>query len=242
MTTGHEELGIEGERAHSGPLAPPRVRATSSSARVASSNQLDAATVTAELPAVGGRPRPARGFPEVGLLDGGRRWVAPVPLRFAVWVLFFGLLVAVTGAIVAARDPGWLAFLRNTAAVPTTSAGSSTPSSSAPAAAGVGKIALVSSNSAGATYSVPVNSYSVLLLTKTDCYLEIKSPPSAAGFVYAQVVAPGTKPTSVALQGAASVTLEAQASSLSISSQGRSLGTIADPKVAFTYTFRPGSA
>jgi hypothetical protein len=164
-----------------------------------------------------------------------------VPIRFAVWVLFFALIVAVSGVIVVARDPGWLAFLRNTTAVPATSAGGSTPSSSAPAGAAAAKITLVSSNGGGATYAVPVNSYSVLLLTTRDCYLEIKSPPSAAGFVYAQVVPPAAKPTSVALKGAASVTLEAQASSLSISSQGRTLGTIADPKVAFTYTFRPSA-
>ena len=244
MTTGQDELGTDGERTRLRPAQPAKVRATSSNAdRPSPDGHLVAATVTAELPTVSSRPGGSEGSPRETPRQGHGRETAPMAVRFAIWVLFFALIVVVTGAIVAGRDPGWLAFLRNTAPARSAArAGAPSPTSTPASRVAGGRIALVSSNPSSAIYSVPVSRYSVAVLSGTACYVEIKSPPSEQGYFYAAVVAPAKLPTPISVHGSVSVTLEAQAASLTVSSGGRSLGTIAHPKIAFTYIFRPSAA
>lgn len=217
------------------------------------------AATTAEIPAVAGAAGRVTAAPRsygVLLGDGSvwypgssKRLPAPFALRLVVWLLFAVLLVGLGGLAVEHYHPTWLDFARKTApSSPVT--GSSGPTSSSAAGGqgargqgtspqAAGGFHQVSQSSSNTVYDTGTSTYSVVLTFANRVWSVVASPAGSHQYLLAQTLQPSASPKSVTVHGSATVILSATASSIAISAGGKTLGTITDPVVNHSYTFKP---
>ncbi len=212
-----------------------------------------AVTVTAEIPVVPGAPTaPGYGYtsgPTRARASRSGRIPAPYALRMGVWSVAFLLLLALVGLWAVHNHPSWFTFVRNKLAVVSPTA--TTPSSSLPGSSGVPtttinprRLGLVSENAKDATYAVPSGGYAVVLtlLANSPCDLRIISPAGSSTVVFESVVTPADSPKTVTLSASATVGVAARATSIAVTAGGKTLETIASPKLLpFVYHFEPVS-
>ncbi len=222
---------------------PPRARSQATApTAVTRLDTVGSTEVTAEIPVL---PSGTTEHHSYGVLlpDGtiwypgsSRRLPAPFLLRLFVWFLFFLVVLGAVGLAVEHFHPTWLSFLRNTSspAAAGPAAPSSSSSSTLATTSGFRRVAV---SATGATYSVPASSYTIELTLFQACWTKIKSPASAATYLIEQTLLPSQSPKLVNVSGSSSVSLAAQASSITIRSGSTVLGKITAPKVAYTYTF-----
>jgi hypothetical protein len=105
-------------------------------------------------------------------------------------------------------------------------------------AAGSNEMKQTSHTANSVTYSVPGSPYVLAIKTTQRCYVVVKSLASRTNLFSATISADVTQP--VVVPGG-STTLEAYAggSSLSVSFQGKPVGTVAVLRYAITYNFNP---
>ena len=178
-----------------------------------------------------------------------RRLPAPWGVELAVWILFVLFVLGLIGLAAEHFHPGWVASLRNTTSVGTqhgtTGATSTTTPSSGSSTTtlpsrALGKLVLLTTSTKGATYSVPTSSsFTIVVATTNPCYTLVKSPPTAAHFVFAATITPKQSPEAISVSGPASVILSAQASAITIKVGTKQVGSIAPPRAFITYTFKP---
>lgn len=208
---------------------------------------------TAEIPVV----RASGTRSPVELADGtvwypgvSRRLPAPFLVRLGVWLLFFLLLLGLAGLAVERYHPGWLSFLRYTAASgPTIDGGGSPTGTGGSAGAGQGSAAtgngtgsglrLVSSGATSSTYAVPASSYKVVLTLTHATWVRIASPAGSTHYVVAQTYQGSASPLTVPLQGSSDVYLGAATTSLAVVVNGRTVGAVQAPAVGHDYRFVP---
>lgn len=177
------------------------------------------------------------------------RLPAPVPLRQTVWFLVFVLAVCGAGLWGLHSRPSWFVFLRNQVPPPVPVAATVTrPSSPAPAAkGGAPKPALASFHLATSslqagfvrdTYDVGSSDYSVTVTTTALCWVVIKSPANAVGDAVEATEPAGFHQTVPATNSTAFVEVAAHGATITISSAGHVLGTLADAAVG-DYIFQP---
>lgn len=210
------------------------VRATSAAGSRARVGTAQSATITAELPAVGGPEGSAiRRAPGVNAV---RRQSAPVALRILVWLLALVLLVVTVATIVARVRPDDLAVLRHTVGPATTPSTPATSSTTTPPT-----FRQVSASATAITYAVPATSYDLVITVSAPTFIEGHSPATSSQWAFARTISP-TKPTTISITGSSTLTMFKTPTSVSVQANGKVLGSVAQPKLGVTYTFEPSSA
>ena len=224
---------------------PTRVnpQATSSGAP-----QPESVITTAEIPRISVPPVPQFARGDGWHPDIERRLPAPWGVELAVWILFVLFVLGLIGLAAEHFHPGWVASLRNTTSVGTQRGTTGATSTTNPSSGGsttlpsraLGKLVLLTTSTKGATYSVPTSSsFTIVIATTNACYTLVKSPPTAAHFVFAATITPKQSPEAISVRGPASVILSAQASAITIKVGSKQVGSIAPPWAFITYTFKP---
>jgi hypothetical protein len=196
--------------------------------------------ITAEIPAVPVAPAYGVLLPDGSIWYPGskRKLPAPTLLRVTVWTLAFLVAIAGAGLIVEHYHPSWTDPLRHVVGTPGQPASPSSSTVTTRPAAGSNEMKQTSHTANSVTYSVPGSPYVLAIKTTQRCYVVVKSLASRTNLFNATISADVTQP--VVVPGG-STTLEAFAggSSLSVSFQGKPVGTVAVLRYAITYNFNP---
>ena len=202
-----------------------------------------ATAITAEIPAVPVAPAYGVLLPDGSIWYPGSKQKLPAPtfLRVTVWAL--AVLVAIGGAalIVEHYQPSWLNAIRHVvgppgvlaSSVPSTSSGSH-PATTAPS----GKFTETAHGFNTATYSVPGAPYVLEIRTTQRCYMQVKSLATGA-FLFDNTLGGAVRQSVSVPSGSATVEAFAGGSSLSVSVNGSTVGTIAKLGYAVVYRFVP---
>jgi hypothetical protein len=159
---------------------------------------------------------------------------APLALRLSVMGLLIILVAALGGSIYARGHPKWLIGLRDV--IPAI-----TPVSTTTAALTTNRVELASSSATAVVYRIPAQSYALIVTVDHPTWIEVHAPATSSSLLIAETRSPSTGPLRIALSSTASVTLAAQAVSISIATGSRTLDTIAKPALGVAYTFEPES-
>lgn len=196
--------------------------------------------ITAEIPAVPVAPAYGVLLPDGSIWYPGskRKLPAPTLLRVTVWTLAFLVAIAGAGLIVEHYHPSWTDPLRHVVGTPGQPASPGSTTVTTRPAAGSNEMKQTSHTANSVTYSVPGSPYVLAIKTTQRCYVVVKSLASRTNLFSATISADVTQP--VVVPGG-STTLEAYAggSSLSVSFQGKPVGTVAVLRYAITYNFNP---
>jgi hypothetical protein len=196
--------------------------------------------ITAEIPAVPVAPAYGVLLPDGSIWYPGskRKLPAPTLLRVTVWTLAFLVAIAGAGLIVEHYHPSWTDPLRHVVGTPGQPASPGSTTVTTRPAAGSNEMKQTSHTANSITYSVPGSPYVLAIKTTQRCYVVVKSLASRTNLFSATISADVTQP--VVVPGG-STTLEAYAggSSLSVSFQGKPVGTVAVLRYAITYNFNP---
>jgi hypothetical protein len=196
--------------------------------------------ITAEIPAVPVAPAYGVLLPDGSIWYPGskRKLPAPTLLRVTVWTLAFLVAIAGAGLIVEHYHPSWTDPLRHVVGTPGQPASPGSSTVTTRPAAGSNEMKQTSHTANSVTYSVPGSPYVLAIKTTQRCYVVVKSLASRTNLFSATISADVTQP--VVVPGG-STTLEAFAggSSLSVSFQGKPVGTVAVLRYAITYNFNP---
>jgi hypothetical protein len=196
--------------------------------------------ITAEIPAVPVAPAYGVLLPDGSIWYPGskRKLPAPTLLRVTVWTLAFLVAIAGAGLIVEHYHPSWTDPLRHVVGTPGQPASPGSSTVTTRPAAGSNEMKQTSHTANSVTYSVPGSPYVLAIKTTQRCYVVVKSLASRTNLFSATISADVTQP--VVVPGG-STTLEAYAggSSLSVSLQGKPVGTVAVLRYAITYNFNP---
>jgi hypothetical protein len=196
--------------------------------------------ITAEIPAVPVAPAYGVLLPDGSIWYPGskRKLPAPTLLRVTVWTLAFLVAIAGAGLIVEHYHPSWTDPLRHVVGTPGQPASPGSTTVTTRPAAGSNEMKQTSHTANSVTYSVPGSPYVLAIKTTQRCYVVVKSLASRTNLFSATISADVTQP--VVVPGG-STTLEAYAggSSLSVSLQGKPVGTVAVLRYAITYNFNP---
>ncbi len=164
---------------------------------------------------------------------------APLGVRILVSALLVVLLACVGGLTVLREHPKWLSAFRNVPSA--TNVSSATERPAAPPPQRPNRVALVSSSSTAVTYRVPTSSYSIVVAVDHPCWLVVKSPANSSSLLVATTLSPTASPMSIPVHGSASITVSAQAQSITIALGAKVLKTINAPVLGIAYTFLPDS-
>jgi hypothetical protein len=196
--------------------------------------------ITAEIPAVPVAPAYGVLLPDGSIWYPGskRKLPAPTLLRVTVWTLAFLVAIAGAGLIVEHYHPSWTDPLRHVVGTPGQPASPGSTTVTTRPATGSNEMKQTSHTANSVTYSVPGSPYVLAIKTTQRCYVVVKSLASRTNLFSATISADVTQP--VVVPGG-STTLEAYAggSSLSVSFQGKPVGTVAVLRYAITYNFNP---
>ena len=199
--------------------------------------------ITAEIPAVPVAPAYGVLLPDGSIWYPGskRKLPAPTLLRVTVWTLAFLVAIAGAGLIVEHYHPSWTDPLRHVVGTPGQPASPGSTTVTTRPATGSNEMKQTSHTANSVTYSVPGSPYVLAIKTTQRCYVVVKSLASRTNLFSATISADVTQP--VVVPGG-STTLEAYAggSSLSVSFQGKPVGTVAVLRYAITYNFNPTSS
>jgi hypothetical protein len=176
-----------------------------------------------------------------------RKLPAPTPLRVIVWTL--ACLVVISGAalVVEHFQPSWLNPIRHVVGQPGVLAGNSPGSGTGTHPNGTGstpssnKLQQTAQGFNSVTYSVPAAPYVLTIKTSQRCYMQVKSLPSGA-LLLSQTLGAGVTQSITVTASSATVEAYAGGSSLSVSVNGHSVGTIAKLGYAVVYRFNPPSS
>lgn len=158
---------------------------------------------------------------------------APRSLRLGVLALFLILVTASAGLIELRANPGRFVGLRNyERSLPTRPNSDPLPGSRAE---------LLSTSATMISYAVPAASYSIELVVAHPCWIVVRSLAKDAVPLLAQTIMPTSRPFAIAVHGGSSITIAAQAASISVVAGTRTLDTIVAPKLSVAYTFVPGA-
>ncbi len=238
MVPGHPDAGPATSR----PAVTPFESNTQSSGDGASDGRGGTA-ITAEIPAVPVAPAYGVLLPDGSIWYPGSKRKLPAPslLRITVWTLAFLVAIGGAGLIVEHYQPSWMDPLRHVVGTPGQSPGPGSSTVTTRPAPVSDKLQQTSQTTNSVTYSVPGSPYVLAIKTTQRCYVVVKSLENGTD-LFGSTIAAGT--TQSVLVPSGSTTLEAFAggSSLSVSVQGRPVGTVAVLRYAVTYNFRPTSS
>jgi len=199
--------------------------------------------ITAEIPAVPVAPAYGVLLPDGSIWYPGskRKLPAPTLLRVTVWTLAFLVAFGGAGLIVEHYHPSWMDPLRHVVGTvgPPAVLGSTTVTTRP--ASGFGEMKQISQTTNSVTYSVPGSPFVLAIKTTQRCYVVVKSLRSGTDLFNSTISADVTQSV---LVPSGTTTLEAFAggSSLSVSFQGKPVGTVAVLHFAVTYIFNPTSS
>jgi len=193
--------------------------------------------ITAEIPAVPVAPSYGVLLPDGSVWYPGSRRKLPAPtvLRVLVWLL--ALLVAMSGAglVIEHVHPSWMDPFRHVVGAPGTlsTIGGSTSTSST--GSGSGMMRETSQTATSATYSVPGAPYELAIKTTQRCDVLVKS--SSGAVLFSSTLGADVTQTVNVQNGPATLQAFAGGASLSVSYNGKTVGTIDKVRYAVTYNF-----
>ena len=202
-----------------------------------------ATAITAEIPAVPVAPAYGVLLPDGSIWYPGskRKLPAPTFLRVTVWTLAF--LVLLTGAAVVVEhfQPSWLNAIRRVVGPPGLlsdgSSGATTTTHPSTSQAS-GKMQQTGQGFNSVTYSIPDAPYVLTIKTTQRCYVQVKSLVTGTSILSDTIGAGMTQSVTVP-DGSATVQAYAGGSSLSVSVNGRRVGTVPELLYAIVYRFNP---
>jgi hypothetical protein len=196
--------------------------------------------ITAEIPAVPVAPAYGVLLPDGSIWYPGskRKLPAPTLLRVTVWTLAFLVAIAGAGLIVEHYHPSWTDPLRHVVGTPGQPASPGSSTVTTRPAAGSNEMKQTSHTANSVTYSVPGSPYVLAIKTTQRCYVVVKSLASRTNLFNATISAGVTQPV-VVPRGSTTLEAFAGGSSLSVSFQGKPVGTVAVLRYAITYNFNP---
>lgn len=199
--------------------------------------------ITAEIPAVPVAPAYGVLLPDGSIWYPGskRKLPAPTLLRVTVWTLAFLVAIAGAGLIVEHYHPSWTDPLRHVVGTPGQPASPGSTTVTTRPAAGSNEMKQTSHTANSVTYSVPGGPYVLAIKTTQRCYVVVKSLASRTNLFNATISAGVTQPV-VVPRGSTTLEAFAGGSSLSVSFQGKPVGTVAVLRYAITYNFNPTSS
>jgi hypothetical protein len=207
-----------------------------------------ATAITAEIPAVPVAPAYGVLLPDGSIWYPGskRKLPAPTFLRVIVWTV--ACLVVISGAalVVEHFQPSWLNPIRHVVGQPGVLAGNNPGSGTGTHPSGGGstpssnKLQETAHGFNSVTYSVPAAPYVFAIKTTQRCYMQVKSLQGGT-LLLSQTLAAGVTQSVTVPAGAATLEAYAGGSSLSVSVNGRSVGTVAKLGYAVVYRFNPPS-
>jgi len=199
--------------------------------------------ITAEIPAVPVAPAYGVLLPDGSIWYPGskRKLPAPTLLRVTVWTLAFLVAIAGAGLIVEHYHPSWTDPLRHVVGTPGQPASPGSTTVTTRPAAGSNEMKQTSHTANSVTYSVPGSPYVLAIKTTQRCYVVVKSLASRTNLFNATISAGVTQPV-VVPRGSTTLEAFAGGSSLSVSFQGKPVGTVAVLRYAITYNFNPTSS
>jgi hypothetical protein len=158
--------------------------------------------------------------------------------------LFVAFVLGLVGLAVEHFHSSWINSLRNTALNGSTRThhhrGGSKPHTSSSHTNALTKL---SSNTKGATYSVPTAStYTLVIVVPDRCYIGVASPPNSKHYVFASAIVPSQGPKSIPVSGSSSLELGARTTSITVEVAGKSVGEISPAKSIYIYTFVPSGS
>ena len=226
------------------PLAPNDGRA-----RDGAADTRGGTAVTAEIPAVPVAPAYGVLLPDGSIWYPGSKQKLPAPtfLRITVWALAFLVAIVCAGLIVEHYHPVWMDPLRHVVAtpgqavVPARRNVATTTTRPRPGHPSSNKLVKTAETANSVTYSVPGSSYVLAIKTTARCYVVVRSLKSGSD-LFASTVNAGATQQVVVPSGSATLEAAAGGSSLTVSSNGRTVGTVATLLYAVTYTFNPTSS
>lgn len=196
--------------------------------------------ITAEIPAVPVAPAYGVLLPDGSIWYPGskRKLPAPTLLRVTVWTLAFLVAIAGAGLIVEHYHPSWTDPLRHVVGTPGQPASPGSTTVTTRPATGSNEMKQTSHTANSVTYSVPGSPYVLAIKTTQRCYVVVKSLASRTNLFNATISAGVTQPV-VVPRGSTTLEAFAGGSSLSVSFQGKPVGTVAVLRYAITYNFNP---
>jgi hypothetical protein len=199
--------------------------------------------ITAEIPAVPVAPAYGVLLPDGSIWYPGskRKLPAPTLLRVTVWTLAFVVAIAGAGLIVEHYHPSWTDPLRHVVGTPGQPASPGSTTVTTRPATGSNEMKQTSHTANSVTYSVPGSPYVLAIKTTQRCYVVVKSLASRTNLFNATISAGVTQPV-VVPRGSTTLEAFAGGSSLSVSFQGKPVGTVAVLRYAITYNFNPTSS
>ena len=199
--------------------------------------------ITAEIPAVPVAPAYGVLLPDGSIWYPGskRKLPAPTLLRVTVWTLAFVVAIAGAGLIVEHYHPSWTDPLRHVVGTPGQPASPGSTTVTTRPATGSNEMKQTSHTANSVTYSVPGSPYVLAIKTTQRCYVVVKSLASRTNLFNATISAGVTQPV-VVPRGSTTLEAFAGGSSLSVSFQGKPVGTVAVLRYAITYKFNPTSS
>jgi len=199
--------------------------------------------ITAEIPAVPVAPAYGVLLPDGSIWYPGskRKLPAPTLLRVTVWTLAFLVAIAGAGLIVEHYHPSWTDPLRHVVGTPGQPASPGSTTVTTRPATGSNEMKQTSHTANSVTYSVPGRPYVLAIKTTQRCYVVVKSLASRTNLFNATISAGVTQPV-VVPRGSTTLEAFAGGSSLSVSFQGKPVGTVAVLRYAITYNFNPTSS
>jgi hypothetical protein len=199
--------------------------------------------ITAEIPAVPVAPAYGVLLPDGSIWYPGskRKLPAPTLLRVTVWTLAFLVAIAGAGLIVEHYHPSWTDPLRHVVGTPGQPASPGSTTVTTRPATGSNEMKQTSHTANSVTYSVPGSPYVLAIKTTQRCYVVVKSLASRTNLFNATISAGVTQPV-VVPRGSTTLEAFAGGSSLSVSFQGKPVGTVAVLRYAITYNFNPTSS
>jgi hypothetical protein len=230
-------------------------RAVATRQEVVRADTMGSTVITAEIPAV-----PVHRSYGVLLPDGSvwypgskRKLPAPWPLRFAVWVVAFVLVLMLIGLVIVELQPSWLASFRHTVGSaptltlpggqttePTQQGGTGTTA----AVAGTSTFKCVTAatppagHAGGETCTIGVSSYTIEFVTTAPCYVQVWPVNAPQAYLYSQTQ-PGGQTHSISASGATALVADAGGASIKILANGKQIGTTLPATFNWLYTFQP---
>jgi hypothetical protein len=199
--------------------------------------------ITAEIPAVPVAPAYGVLLPDGSIWYPGSKRKLPAPslLRVTVWTLAFLVAIGGAGLIVEHYQPSWMDPLRHVVGTPSQSSGLGSSTVTTRPAPSSDKLQQISQTINSVTYSVPGSPFVLAIKTTQRCYVVVKSLQNGTD-LFGSTIGAGATQSVLVPSGAATLEAFAGGSSLSVSVQGRQVGTVAVLRYAFTYNFRPTSS
>ena len=198
--------------------------------------------ITAEIPAVPVAPAYGVLLPDGSIWYPGskRKLPAPTLLRVIVWTLAFLVAIGGAGLVVEHYHPSWIDPLRHVVGTPGQPTSPASTTTTRPASVS-NVMKQMSQTTNSVTYSLPGARYVLAVKTTQRCYVAVRSLARGTD-LFASTI--GADVTQSVLVPSGSTTLEAFAggSSLSVTFQGKPVGTVAVLRYAVTYIFNPASS